>query len=156
MVDKFWPMLERDFAKIYQIRAMEWFEKKRDWRELYRLRQGLGVGTEWHTAMANDPDVALEIARHQRDHPPKSSKPSPVGFDPIMHKLTDLDDRLQIVAASFGGGNFTPAPRPEYESDRAARYLSKKNSRRIQAMLVPHDNIEELPELTSDMLSHID
>lgn len=143
MVDKFWPQLERDFARQYQIRAMDWFEGKRDWREFYRLKQGFVRGSETHTAMADDPEVAQEIAEYNRKHRPKPGPPSPIGFN---HDLADIKDHLIAIAFSNSDGKTSPTwtPRPEYESDRIQARMSKANSRRIQAMLVPHDNIQLL------------
>ena len=146
MVDKFWPQLEQDFALVYRMRAMDWFDTDRDWREFYRLKQKFGRGTESHTAMMNDDEVAQEIAEWQRNSKQRGpANPPANGFTDLMHKLADIEDKLLVVAHSMGGdGNIQWTPRPKYKSDEIADYLSKKNSRRIQAMLVPHDNIQQL------------
>lgn len=146
MVDKYWPQLEQDFANIYKIRAMDWFDTDRDWREFYRLKQLFRRGSETHTAMMNDEETAQMLAEWQRSNKHKAATtPPPNGFTDLMHKLTDIEDKLLLVAHSFGGdGNIQWTPRPKYRSDEIAAYMSKKNSRRIQAMLVPHDNIQLL------------
>lgn len=126
---------------------MDWFTFSKDWRELYRLKQRLGVGSALHSAMSNDPDVAQQIADYQRaNRGVKSKYPAAEGFDALMHKLTDVEDRLIVVAHSFGGdgSGIQWTPRPRFLSDDIADYESKKKSRKLQAMLVPHDNIQLL------------
>lgn len=132
-------------AKLYPgVRAMDWIDGKRDWREFYRLREGLKRGTETHTAMANDPEFAEATAKEiRKSRGGKSAPLSPAGWDDFMHKLADIEDRLIVVSSSFGGGsNVQFTERPKYLAQELAEQMSRKASRTLAAGLLPHENID--------------
>lgn len=142
MVEWYWTEHEWDFANLLNIRAMDWFEHKRDWREFFRLKQRFGQGSATHTAYANDPEIAAETADWMRKNKDKRTEINPEGFDAVMHKLCDLEDRLSAVAASFGGGDVTPTRRPVYLAQKLKTEKSRSNTRKRIAQLVP-DDVEE-------------
>lgn len=128
---------------------MDWFEHRRDWREFYRLKSTFGAGTHWHSAMANDPEIAELTAQWERENRGKrkqSAGVSPVGFDLYMHKLTDIQDSIAALIASQGGGDFRPAPRPVFLAQKIKSERSRERARGRAAQLVPHDYKVETTE----------
>lgn len=143
-VDRFWLPLEQDFADK-GIRAMDWFEHKRDWREFYRLKQAFGVGSHTHAAMSMDPEIAEQAAEWARkNRNKKGGVEIPLqGFDRYMHKLTDLQDTLTALISVQGGGDFRPAPRPVPLAQKLASEKSRARARSRAMQLVPNDFVEE-------------
>ncbi len=147
-MDQYWPELEWDFRTRLGLRAMDWFDfsKGLSWLEFYRFKQRLGAmpGTAYHSALMRDPELAQVLADEERSRKRGPSKgPSPEGFDPLMHKLTDLEDRLIAVAASFGGGeNIQWSPRPKFLFEELADRASRKKARKLVSQLLPYENIE--------------
>lgn len=129
---------------MYGIRAMEWFEGSRDWREFYRLKQGFGPGTATYTALMNDPEIARELAVQRRAarKSDKSGRPRvpAEGFDRYVSEFTDLKDMIAAVASSFGGGTPTFSPRPRYLVDDIEEQISRQKSRSLIAELIPDES----------------
>ena len=126
---------------------MEWFEGKRDWREFYRLKTRFGLGSAFHSAVSNDPEMATAVAEKKRATRGEKAGPPPAeGFTPLMHKLTDLQDGLIAVAHSFGGDSsgIVWSPRPVYLSDELAEQASRRKSRNLLKQLLPHENIDDI------------
>lgn len=126
--------MERDFARVYRRRALDWVAGKYDWREFWRLKEGLKEGTEYFAAKLNDPEVAAEIAKQPRGKP---SPPPLEGWTVLRADLADIKDHLTILASSMGGGTPTMTMRPVYEHERIREKQSSKRIRNMASKLIP-------------------
>lgn len=126
---------------------MDWIAGKKDWRQFYRFKERLGMGTAYFAAKANDPELAKELAKQPRKVGSEASEPPAEGWTPLMDRLANIEDRLIILSGSFSGGDFNPTftARPVYEVERIRRAESKRKVRKIMAQLVPHQ-FEQQPE----------
>ena len=141
MIDQYWAELEWDFQHVLGLNAMDWIAGKKDWRQFYRFKQRLGMGTAYFAAKANDPELAKELAKQPRNVNSEAKPPSVEGWTPMMDRLANIEDRLIILSGAFSGDeNFNPTfvKRPEYEHEKIRKAESRKNTRRIMAQLLPH------------------
>lgn len=118
---------------------MDWVAGKKDWREFYRLKEGLGLGTAYYSAKANNTELAEELAKQPV---PKNAGPPEVdaeGFDPLMYRLAAIEDRLIVLAAQQSGDGKQPAftPRPVFAVEKIRKRESKKRIRKMISQLVP-------------------
>lgn len=141
MVDKFWGALTWDFLGL-GLNVMDWVAGLRDWREFYRIKEHLGQGTHYHSALINDPEVAEALAglpENKNDAPPAAE-----GWTPLMERLASMEDRITMLhAATVGakGHQVVLVPRPVYEFETIRSRRGKLKSRIMQSQLLPGDNI---------------
>ncbi|MFD4442524.1 hypothetical protein ACFWPK_22415 [Nocardia sp. NPDC058519] len=76
--------------------ALDWIAREKSWPQFFRFYRKVSrtVGSETHSALLTDPDLAAEIGPVKRQ-----KHPDPVGFTAEMHALRDLGDIMlaQIV-----------------------------------------------------------
>lgn len=73
---------------------MDWIARKRDWRQFFRLVDGLELGTAYYSQLLLDPEIALAQAN---SNAAPAKNPPLRGFTPLMHAITDLADILLKV-----------------------------------------------------------
>lgn len=147
MIDKHWGELEWDFQTILNLRAMDWIEGKKDWREFYRLKSRLGMGTEYFSAVVNDPEIAQVMADQLEADPERRkgpTNPPAAGWFPWKDDMADIKDHLIALRAVTAGAKshevqFTK--RPVFEVERIRRQKAVKRLRKATSMLLPHQNI---------------
>lgn len=148
MVDKYWSALEWDFQSI-GLRAMDWVAGKKDWREFYRIKEGFGQGYKYFAAVANDPDVAYEIAASQsqrrREGTEEPYSPPADGWFPWRDDMADLKDQMTAMRGALTGAaphQLHWAPRPVYLSEKIRSDVGRKRARMMAAQLVPDQDIQ--------------
>ena len=134
MIDRYWDALENDFqVHLNGLRAMDWVEGKRDWREFYRWKGRLGRGTEYWASRLSDPDVVEMLAAEPEPRGSGRSTPSLAGWTPLMEALTDIKDHLIALRLAHTGGDplsaqWAPRPVSPVAALRDQRRQAKLNS----------------------------
>lgn len=149
MIDRYWPELEWDFQKELGLRAMDWIAGKKDWREFYRFRARLGLGSAYFSALANDPELAAIMAERLKDRPTTPQPPSAEGWNPLRDDLADIKDHLTALRGAFTGAKsneLTFTARPKFEIEKIRRRKAVKKLRKAQKLLLPHADIEPIED----------
>lgn len=148
MIDRYWPELEWDFQTQLGLRAMDWIAGEKDWREFYRLKSRFGMGTAYFNAVANDPEVAAQLAEEMAAKGRSANTaPSSEGWFPWKDDVADLKDHLTAIRGAITGAKaheLSFVVRPEFEFDRIRRRKAVKKLRAAQSILLPHKNIQLL------------
>lgn len=147
MVDRYWVQLEYDFRVEYGLRALDWVAGKYDWREFYRLKQGLGQGTRFFSAVANDPMVAEELLAKPKEKRENTGPVAPPaeGWFPWKDDLADIKDSLTAVRGALTGAQAHQmhwTPRPIYLVEKMRSEAGRKKARKMTAQLLPDQNIQ--------------
>lgn len=110
---------------------MDWIARKRDWRQFFRFREGLGqqLGTAYCSRLLADVDLAVA----QRKAGLKAPKNPPLrGFTPVMHALTDIAD-LILKVNSADPRKVEGLPRPLTAEHRLRDRKRRRNVDEITA-----------------------
>lgn len=134
MIDRYWDVLEHDFqVHLGGLRAMDWVEGRKDWREFYRFKAWLGRGTKYWAARMSDPEI-VELLSQQ----PEQRGRGPLSFEDwtVWKELAaDISDQLIAIRATLShtdSMNVQWAPRP-VSPVTAAR--QSRNQARLQSSI---------------------
>ena len=79
---------------------MDWIARKKDWRQFYRFKDQLGLGTAYYSELLLDEELAAQaIEKRSPRNPPLR------GYTPLLHRLTDIADIMLKHAVAQGGGD---------------------------------------------------
>jgi hypothetical protein len=132
LVDRYWDALEYDFqVHLNGLRAMDWIEGKKDWREFYRLKAHLGRGTKYWAARLSDPQVIEMLAAEPEKRGRGGSTPDLEGWTPLMEALADIKDHLIAVRVAHTRSD----PHSVQWSPRPVSPVAEMRDRRRQAKL---------------------
>lgn len=125
---------------------VQFFRGERPWSQLLRLLDGLPPSSRYVIAKRNDPVVALEVARADRDRRATGQgryRPPAVGWDTHADLLARVVDRLGEVAALLADMPIRgkqrkakpppPVPRPLTAIEKAEHQLSQEHALEIMA-----------------------
>lgn len=118
---------------------MDWVAGLKDWRQFYRLMNGLRYG-RYFAKRINDPVEAEKLARAPR---PKRTKPEfPLDeYSTLMQQMLNIQDLLIVsIHAQGGGGSPKLSPRPTYlHEEIRSRLESESLKRNVFAKMLPHE-----------------
>lgn len=165
MVDRYWPDLEWDFQEILGLNAMEWInspplgegetlrpgEVRRDWRQFYRFKEQLPMGSAYWAAKYGDEELAEEVlAQMPKDFERRQRKTVqgvPLrGWTPLKEQLTAMNNHLILLRASMTGADGNEvrlAPYPETAIEKLRRKKSSEKLKGVTAMLLRRPNDSE-------------
>ncbi|MFI8664227.1 hypothetical protein ACIGKR_29820 [Rhodococcus qingshengii] len=143
-IDRYGDAIEKDlFNKQHNLYDWVRDHLATPWDKLLRLLPALPVGGWYHAAIANDDDRAREILEleAQGKLPKPSSRPSLVGWTPIVEKLTEAVEAARAIQHGVWGaspkfqgkGGAPPRPLP--------RPLTARERVEEEQALLEHDDI---------------
>lgn len=124
---------------------MDWIAGKRDWRQFWRFKDQLGPGSRYLSKLLMDPELAEEWAKQPI---PVATSPSMAGWTPLISKLTDLEDQLIALRASFSAEGaaevkFVERPVPLYVQarERLRKNISREKRHMALSQLLPGQEV---------------
>lgn len=135
--------MEWDFqVELNGLNAMDWIARKRDWRQFYRFKNQLGVGSAYWSAQMMNPELAAILA--ELPTPTPRTTPPMRGFTPLMHALTDVKDQLIALRGAMSQARpneISFSPRPVSKAEEMKKERSRAKRRVMLSQLLPHQEV---------------
>lgn len=154
MVDRYWADLEWDFQELLGLNALEWVNSppllqnpftnepvefsgvRKDWRQFYRLKEQLPMGSAYWAAKYGDEELAEQVLASMPkdfDRKNRSNGGTPLrGFTPLKEQLTAINNNLILLRASMTGSDGSDVRLVSYPETAIEKLRRKKTSERLK------------------------